>query len=169
LYAQNRRQQLGGNRQNRQTQVTERLDQRRDVSTDRSRTVNRNTNVSRSANVSRNASGYYGGQGGYYGGGGYYYPPAGGYYGYDHWDDGEVALLGLGAAAVGAMAGYAAGESNASNSYSPAPSTPVAPPCSASPVVVKGVTYYPCGSTWYSQGYSANGPVYTPVAPPEGY
>lgn len=128
--------------------------------------MNRSTNVSRNTNVSRSATGYYGSQGGYYAGGGYYYPPGGGYYDNNHWDDGEVALLGLGAAAVGAMAGYAAGESN---NTSQTTSNTVAPPCSANPVVVKGITYYPCGSTWYTQGYSANGPVYTPVPPPEGH
>jgi hypothetical protein len=34
---------------------------------------------------------------------------------------------------------------------------------------VKGVTYYQCGSTWYTQAYGNSGVIYMPVPPPSKY
>jgi hypothetical protein len=42
-------------------------------------------------------------------------------------------------------------------------------PCTPTTAVVKGVTYYQCGSTWYNQVYGSGGVVYMPVSPPPGY
>lgn len=106
-----------------------------------------------------------------------YYPPSG-QYDENNWDDGEVAAVAVGAAAIGAMAGYAAGESNTTQSVTtaPAPSTTVvyaAPPagnaslpCSPNTSEVNGVTYYQCGSDWYTQAYGSNGVIYQPVPAP---
>jgi hypothetical protein len=83
-----------------------------------------------------------------------------------------VAAVGLGAAAVGAMAGYAAGQYNApsSTTYYPSANTSNGGlPCTPNTVVIQGVTYYRCGSSWYTQAYGSNGPIYTPVPPPPGY
>ncbi len=82
-----------------------------------------------------------------------------------------MAAIGLGAAAVGAMAGYAAGQSSSTSTttYATAPAPSGGLPCTPNTVVAKGVTYYQCGSTWYTQAYSSAGPIYTPVPPPPGY
>jgi hypothetical protein len=88
-----------------------------------------------------------------------------------------VAAVAVGAAAVGAMAGYAAGQSNTTQTAAPAPSTTVvyAPPpatgssglpCTPNTKVVQGVTYYQCGASWYTQAYGSNGAIYTPVPAP---
>lgn len=42
-------------------------------------------------------------------------------------------------------------------------------PCNAMAVTVNGVTYYQCGSTWYSRGYESNTVVYIVSNPPPGY
>jgi hypothetical protein len=86
----------------------------------------------------------------------------------------------VGAAALGAVGGYAAGQSSASQSASTAPSSTVvytAPPpsgsaglpCNPNTAVVQGVTYYQCGSNWYTQAYGNSGVMYVPVPPPSGY
>ena len=31
---------------------------------------------------------------------------------------------------------------------------------------IQGVTYYQCGSTWYTQAYGNTGVIYMPVPPP---
>lgn len=111
-----------------------------------------------------------------------YHNNSGGYYHHDDyhhndgdWDDGEVAAVAIGAAAIGAMAGYAAGESN--TSQAPATSTTVVYttpppagngglPCTPNTAVVNGVTYFQCGSSWYTEAYGANGVVYMPVPAP---
>jgi hypothetical protein len=101
-----------------------------------------------------------------------------GHYDDNNWDDGEVAAVAIGAAAIGAMAGYAAGESNTTQTTTtaPAPSTTVVYttpppasgglPCTPNTTVVQGVTYYQCGTSWYTQAYGPNGPIYTPVPAP---
>ena len=105
----------------------------------------------------------------HYHGGGYY----GGYYDDDDWDDGEVAAVAIGSAAVGAMAGYAAGTSDTTTSTvvytSPPPAGYTSLPCTPGVIVVSGVTYYQCGSSWYTQAYGNSGVTYMPVPPPAGY
>ena len=101
----------------------------------------------------------------------------GGYYeGDDDWDDGEVAAVAVGAAALGAVGGYAAGQSSTTSTapastvvYTAPPSGSAGLPCTPNTAVVSGVTYYQCGSSWYTQAYGNNGVIYTPVPPPAGY
>ena len=42
-------------------------------------------------------------------------------------------------------------------------------PCTTTAVVVNGVSYYKCGSTWYKRGYSGSQVVYIAVDAPPGY
>ena len=42
-------------------------------------------------------------------------------------------------------------------------------PCTPTVRAVDGVTYYNCGSTWYTQAYSGGGVTYVTVQPPPGY
>ena len=42
-------------------------------------------------------------------------------------------------------------------------------PYSANAITVDGVTYYTCGSTYYTQSYSGGSVVYVESAPPPGY
>ncbi|MGZ8159288.1 MAG: hypothetical protein ACXWT4_10815 [Methylobacter sp.] len=84
--------------------------------------------------------------------------------------------MAVGAAAIGAIGGYAAGQSNTAEAapstttvYAPPPSGSSGLPCNPNTTVVKGVTYYQCGSSWYTQAYSNNGVIYMPVPPPSGY
>ena len=42
-------------------------------------------------------------------------------------------------------------------------------PCSASVMMINGVTYYSCGTTYYTPVYSGGSVVYVPTAPPPGY
>lgn len=105
-----------------------------------------------------------------------YYDDHGHYYGDgDDWDDGEVAALALGAAVLGGVVGYAAGESSAEQTaapsstvvYTEAPSSGTGGlPCTPNTTVVEGVTYYQCGTSWYTQAYGSTGVIYTPVPPP---
>jgi len=88
-----------------------------------------------------------------------------------------VAAVAVGAAAIGAMAGYASGQSNTSQTTTAAPSTTVVyttlrlPPrrlaLHPNTTVVQGVTYYQCGTSWYTQAYGSNGVIYTPVPSPQ--
>ena len=117
----------------------------------------------RQENRQQYAGGYYGG---YYGGGPYYYD----HHWDDDWDGGEVAAVALGAAAVGAMAGYAAGTQDTTSTvvYN-APTGITALPCTPTVTAVSGVTYYRCNSTWYTQAYTGDTVTYVVVAPPPGY
>ncbi len=65
-----------------------------------------------------------------------------------------------GAVAVGAA--YAIGTAISASAF-------YALPCTATTVVVGGVSYYQCGTTWYSQAYSGGDVTYVVVNPPEGY
>jgi hypothetical protein len=82
-----------------------------------------------------------------------------GYYHDDHWDDywGAMAV----GTAVAATA-YAVGTAITASAYATLP-------CTSTTVVVGGVTYYRCGSTWYNQAYSGSGVTYVVVNPPAGY
>jgi len=42
-------------------------------------------------------------------------------------------------------------------------------PCTATTLIVGGITYFRCGSIWYSQIYAANGISYAMVQAPPGY
>jgi len=84
--------------------------------------------------------------------------------GYPGWDAG-AGLAGLATgAAIGAAAGSSAGYPSASGAgYSggqPCANAVVAPDT--------GVTYYDCGSAWYTKAYGAGGPVFVPVNRPPG-
>lgn len=94
--------------------------------------------------------------------GGYYHDD-------DDWDDGEVAAVAIGAAAIGAVAGYAAGEASAPATtvvYTAPPAGYTSLPCAAMQTTVNGVIYYQCGPTWYTQAYGGSGVLYVPVPPP---
>ncbi|MGH8515798.1 MAG: hypothetical protein ACREV8_18015, partial [Gammaproteobacteria bacterium] len=90
-------------------------------------------------------------------------------------DDGEVAAVAIGAAALGAMGGYVAGTETAETTSTttvyttPPPAGYTSLPCSPNVVPANDVTYYQCGSTWYTQAYGGSGVSYMVVAPPPGY
>jgi len=42
-------------------------------------------------------------------------------------------------------------------------------PCAATPVDVGGVTYFACGTSWYTQAYASSGVTYVQAAPPPAY
>jgi hypothetical protein len=113
----------------------------RSANVNRSENVNRNTNVNRDLNrdVDVNVHGGYGGYGGYHGYGGCcYHPVAAG-----------VALgatAAITAAAIGSIA------------YSLPPS------CSS--VVMGGIGYQQCGSTWYQPQFAGTSTTYVVVNPP---
>lgn len=121
---------------------------------------NRQTNIQYQGGTTNNV---------YYGGGGRYYGPPPGSYHYDddHWDNGEVAALAVGTAALGAVVGYAAGSNNASNNTTYVAPAPIATlPCTPIVTSVRGVTYYQCGSSWYTLAYASTGPMYMPSPSP---
>jgi hypothetical protein len=71
-----------------------------------------------------------------------------------------------GAAAV--VAGTAAVVAGTTAAASGAYAAPVETlPCTPSPAVVNGATYYQCGATWYTKAYSGNDVSYIAVAPPQ--
>ena len=67
--------------------------------------------------------------------------------------------------AAGAAVGAAAGVAGAATSAALGSSVAMLPP-SCSTVVVNGVGYSPCGSTWYEPFYSGTSVQYMVVAPP---
>ena len=84
---------------------------------------------------------------------------------------------GAGRAGVGGQAGVGGGAAGAAGvgdaarwDNVAARTTPVVVlPCSANVTTVNGVTYYICGTTYYTQSYSGGSVVYVPSAPPPGY
>jgi hypothetical protein len=76
----------------------------------------------------------------------------------------------VGAVAVGAVADYAAGQSAQSSTTvvtsAPPPSGSASLPCNPNMAVVKGVTYFQCGTAWYTQAYGNTGVIYMPVSAP---
>jgi hypothetical protein len=76
----------------------------------------------------------------------------------DEWDDHNHDDYHGGAAFVTGVAVGAAASSNYVTSA----------PCNTT-VVVSGLTYYHCGSTWYSRGNEGGEVVYIIVSPPAGY
>ena len=77
---------------------------------------------------------------------------------------------GAGRAGAGGQAGVGGGPAGPAGVGDPARGTAVAVlPCSATVITVDGVTYYSCGTTYYTQGYSGGSVVYVPSAPPPGY
>jgi hypothetical protein len=70
------------------------------------------------------------------------------------------------------VVGAAAGKSSASQTtvvYAPPPSGSASLPCDPNVSDINGVTYYQCGSTWYTAAYGSSGVIYMPVSPPSGY
>jgi hypothetical protein len=97
----------------------------------------------------------------------YYYNN--GHHHHDDWDDGEVAAVALGAAAVGYMVGQSSAENTAPSNtvvYSASPSGNGGLPCNPNTAVVNKVTYYQCGNDWYIQAYGESGVIYMPVPAP---
>ncbi len=105
--------------------------------------------------------------GGYYYGGGYHYDDDWD----DDWDDGEVWAVGLGAAALGYVVETETAETTSTTTVytTPPPAGYTSLPCSPNVVPANGVTYYQCGSTWYTQAYGGSGVSYMVVAPPPGH
>ena len=80
-----------------------------------------------------------------------------------------AASPGAGRAGAGGQAGVGGGAAGSAGVGVAARTTPVAVlPCSASVTTVNGVTYYSCGTTYYTQSYSGGSVVYVQSAPP-GY
>ena len=81
---------------------------------------------------------------------------------------------GAGRAGMGGQAGVGGGAAGAAGvgdrarwDNAAARTTTVAVlPCSATVTTVNGVTYYSCGTTYYTQSYSGGSVVYVPSAPP---
>jgi hypothetical protein len=80
----------------------------------------------------------------------------------EDWDNRGTVAAG---AAVAAGA-YAVGRATAT----PSTTYVVQAPCSPmSEVNANGITYYGCGSSWYTRSYAGGGIVYSTAAPPPGY
>jgi len=75
----------------------------------------------------------------------------------DHWDDNDNFRAGVVVVGVGAAA------SSISTTYI------VNLPCTTTAVVVDGVSYYNCSSTWYQRGYSGSQVTYVVTKAPPGY
>ena len=93
------------------------------------------------------------------GGGGYYY---GGYYGHYHYydhheEDGDWAIL---------ITGLAVGTALTASSFS---SMQTSTKCELSEVVVNGVRYFKCGTTWYTRVIDGTNVSYVIVSAPAGY
>ena len=87
---------------------------------------------------------------------------------------GAAGPAGAGRAGVGGQAGVGGGPAGPAGVGDPARVGNVgrsyaALPCSANAFTVDGVTYYTCGSTYYTQSYSGGSVVYVQSAPPPGY
>jgi len=103
----------------------------RDVRVNRNQNINVNRNVNANVNVNRNVNVH----GGYYGGGGYYGRPYyGGYYG--GVSTGAAVAIGLTGLAIGTMIGASQ-----------------VPSSGCSTVMVRGIGYQQCGSTWLQPQY----------------
>ena len=84
--------------------------------------------------------------------------------------DAAADSAGAGRAGVGGQAGVGGGPAGPAGVGDAAQGTAVAVlPCSATVTTVNGVTYYSCGTTYYTQSYSGGSVVYVPSAPPPGH
>ena len=82
------------------------------------------------------------------------------HHGYYHKEGEVLAGVVIGAAIVGAA------------TAAPAPVTTTyitVLPCTASAVIVNGVSYYNCSSTWYQRGYAGGQLTYVVGGPPPGH
>ncbi len=79
----------------------------------------------------------------------------------DRWDDNDDFFAGV--VVGGAVVGAAASSTSTSTTYI------INLPCTTTAVVVDGVSYYNCSSTWYQRGYSGSQVVYIAVDAPPGY
>ena len=86
------------------------------------------------------------------------------HYGWHNDNDGEV-LAGvlIGAAIVGTAAAAASTPAPATTTYI------TVLPCPTSAVIVNGVSYYNCSSTWYQRGHAGSQVTYMVGGPPPGY
>ena len=90
---------------------------------------------------------------------------------------GAAGPAGVGRAGVGGQAGVGGGAAGAAgvgaaarwDNVAAGGTAVVVLPCSASVMTINGVTYYSCGTTYYTQSYSGGSVVYMPSAPPPGY
>ncbi len=80
-------------------------------------------------------------------------------YHWDYHDDDFVAGVIVGGVVVGTAAAVAAGSTTAVTTL----------PCTAAAVVVDGVTYYHCDTTWYRRSYAGSQVTYIIVNPPPGH
>ena len=96
----------------------------------------------------------------------------------NQWDAGKgLAIAGGAALAAGTVAAISSAATappppgvapGAAPVAAPAPAT-LPPPCANAQVAAAGdITYYQCGSAWYTLAYGANGPAYVQSAPPPG-
>ena len=95
---------------------------------------------------------------------------------YDDWDDnwhydndyGEALVVGVAVGAVVAAADYDDDEvTTVTNVTNVTNVTALASlPCEASITVANGVSYYQCGSNWYTRAYQGDVVVYVPAGPP---
>ena len=172
--ASSRQSQMQSNQQGRQQQMQTSQSNRSQNQQNRQSTYSENVSTRQQGATAR-ATGrqqtvqngqVYGQPGAYYRPG--YYPPPGAYYApaaraeyYDNHtiSSQEAAAVMLGTVAVGA----AVSSANRSRQTTQTTALPCAAPLTS---VVKGVTYYQCGSSWYNQAYGSNGAIYIPVPPP---
>ncbi|MGY6275755.1 hypothetical protein [Methylomonas sp. MgM2] len=112
----------------------------RNVGVNRNQNLNVNRNVNANVNVNRNVNVH----GGYYGGGGYYGRP---YYG--GVSTGAAVAIGLTGLAVGAMIGASQ-----------------VPSSGCTTVMVRGIGYRQCGSTWLQPQYAGSQVNYVVVNSP---
>src|SRR3546814_4300206 len=86
----------------------------------------------------------------------------------DDWDDDNWGYAAAGAM-VGAAVGYAAGAATAPTYVGSSPTIITTLPCAPQVAVVNGISYYSCGTTWYSRTMAAGSVTYAIVNPPPGY
>jgi Meckel syndrome type 1 protein len=88
----------------------------------------------------------------------------------DDWDAGSAAVGFVAGAVVGAVVTDAVKDSSTPTTTTVVTTAPPAPvgglPCAPEITSVKGVTYFRCGQSYYTQAYGPSGPVYMPVQPP---
>ena len=117
------------------------FDRNRDVRVNHNQNLNVNRNVNANVNVNRNVNVH----GGYYGGGGYYGRP---YY-YGGVSTGAAVAIGLTGLAIGTMIGASQ-----------------VPSSGCTTVMVRGLGYQQCGSTWLQPQYVGSQVNYVVVRPP---
>jgi hypothetical protein len=82
----------------------------------------------------------------------------------DHWDDDAAEAFIVGAA-IGATVGVVATAASQPTYVT----TVTTLPCTGNAVIINGVSYYQCGTTWYNRGYQGSTVVYMVTTPPPGF